>query len=173
MAAYHVFPSYDVLVVQEISLFHKTPSPPNKRAVQLFATHSLALQQILQKMTGEFQGIRMIPHLIQRIHRTLWVSTGCPALVRNTGIIHSSNRWPWKSRSMQAPHLVICSWMHICKHCMHSVLCLQNKPFIKGSYSNSLYLLLGKVGVLSALNRMRTYKRSIYQNIVVSYTIVI
>ena len=56
MAAYHVFPSYDVLVVREISLFHKTPSPPNKCAIQIFATHSLALQQILQKMTGEFQG---------------------------------------------------------------------------------------------------------------------
>lgn len=31
----------------------KTPSPPNKYAIQVFATHSLALQQISPKTTEE------------------------------------------------------------------------------------------------------------------------
>lgn len=152
IVAYHVFPSYDVVGLIEMFCPTKWTSkhsvPHVSTALQSFALHSPAQGRSCKKKKNDRRnlGLKMILRLIQRAHLSPWVSTGCPFLVRNTGISHSSNVWLWKSRSILASlYLVNFSCMQIFKHSMHSVLCTRKKTFIKGTYSYRLYLLLGKL----------------------------
>lgn len=127
---------------QKMDLKH--PAPHVSAALHSFAIHSLAWQQILQETTGATLGLKIIHHLIQRVRLTLWVSTGCPSLVRNTGIspqvIHSCENRDQCWHHYTQLSLVVHLYIH-----MHSVLCLQSKLFIK----IFLYLLLGKLRILN------------------------